>query len=494
MSRVTKKAKAGKITAGTYDAIVFGGGPAGSTAGNLLAHKGYRVLVIEKDRFPRHHIGESLLPGLNSLYRRLGVEKRLMRSNFFLKTGGTYIWGPTRKPWSIWFMDLSEAPTYLDERSQTWAYHVDRDRFDKILLDQCARRGAEVVQPALVKDVGMRGRTITHVDYATEDGKTHRARAKFYFDATGLAGLMARKMRWRVFEKQLRHIAVYSYFEGARLLPGEHRYQIFVVNNPDGWIWYIPLAKNRVSVGVVTSSKRLAEAKKDMAGFLMRSIERAPEVAKLLKRAKRTQPMRIDRDWSYCARRFIGDNFLLIGDAASFIDPLLTYGVAMAMHASALAADCVDLALREPKRGKEFLEHFEKVHRHRYKDILDFVKFFYSGNRQRKEYFWKARRILNYPGNSYAKYAFTFMASAHYLWKSYLYVAYFRQIFQPIGLPVERLRKDRKFLEEVKRIRTMDLAFIDEPLLRPGERRSLVAEEAKLARLVEKEVKRRMRR
>jgi flavin-dependent dehydrogenase len=451
-----------------YDVIVFGGGPAGSTAGNLLARQGRRVLVLEKERFPRHHIGESLLPGLNYLYRRLGVRDILRREGFFRKTGGSYIWGKTRDPWSITFIQFDEAPVPCATSSEVFAYHVDRGRFDELLLRQCAKVGAEVRQKATVVDIGLKGETVTGVTYRTADGRRRRAEASFYLDASGQAALIPNRLGWRAFDPQLRHMAVYTYFKGAKLLEGARRNHIFVVNIPDGWLWYIPISAARVNVGVVTSIDKSKEAGRDLERFLMDRVRGAPEIARLMKRARRVERLRVERDWSYRSRRFAGDNFLLLGDAAAFVDPLLSYGVTLAMHSGALAADCVDIALGNPERRKRMIAHYDEVHARRFDELLEFVKYFYDGNRDREEYFWKARRVVRHVRNRYSKCAFTYLVSGYTMWDKVLHKPYFARFFAGLGAPVEKLKGDKRFLRAAAGLQASDLPpMIDEAFPAP---------------------------
>ena len=450
----------------TFDAVVIGGGPAGSTAANLLAQAGRRVLVLEKERFPRHHIGESLLPGLNYVYRRLGVAQALREQGFFVKTGGSYVWGRDRRPWSVNFLNVRDDGFRFIPQPERTAYHVDRARFDRLLLEQCARRGAVVVQPAAVVDLPTRGERVLGAVFRTPDGEETRVRADFYLDASGQSALLQRRMGWQVFDAQLRHMAVYTYFDGARPLPAPRDGHIFVTDVADGWFWFIPLGRGRVSVGFVTSVARAKEAGKDLEAFFLAQLRRARPLARPLAGARRCEPMRMLRDWSYRSRSFAGDNFLLLGDAAAFVDPLLSYGVTLAMHSAALAADCVDVALQAPSRREKVLAHYREQQEARFDQLLDFVKYFYDGNRHRREYFWKARRIARHLENRYAKYAFTYLVAGYPVWTPESR-AYFDRFFTPLGLPVDRLRRDARFLHAAGKLGPVDLALIDEGFAPP---------------------------
>lgn len=454
----------------TWDVIVIGGGPAGSTAANLLAARGRRVLVLEKDVFPRHHIGESLLPGLSPLFVRLGVEGTLKKAGFFVKTGGSYIWGRSKTPWSISFADLAEAPGYMVGREETWAWHVERARFDTMLLSAARRRGAVVRQPAVVTAVEPEGDSIRSLTVRGEGGGSERLTARSYLDATGQAGLLAGKLGWRRYDSQLRHLAVYTYFEGARLFAGPRHQHIFIENIKDGWVWFIPLSETRVSVGVVTSLSQAPRVREGMEAFFLSRLARTREASRRVKAARRVEPFRLERDWSYRSRRFAGENFLLAGDAAAFIDPLLSYGVTLAMHSAELAADCLEGALARPARRGDLFAHYDAAHGARFDELRDFTKFFYDGNRHRESYFWKARRILDHRGNRYSRAAFTFLVSGHPHWDSLYQRGYFKRFFPPLGLPA-KLRKDPRFLAAVAASGRPDLALIDEPLPPPARRK-----------------------
>lgn len=447
----------------SWDAVVVGGGPAGSTAANLLAAEGRRVLVVERAPFPRHHIGESLLPGLSRLFERLGVSARLRRAGFFPKTGGSYLWGRSRKPWSITFADLAEAPRHVIGREETWAYHVERARFDKVLLDQARRRGAAVLQPAAVTDVAFSGSRVTSLTVRRPDGRSERLRAKLYIDATGQDGLLASRLGWRRYDEQLRHMAVYGYFEGARLFAGPRHNHIFIESVPGGWVWFIPLSERRVSVGVVTSLDAAAEVRRGMGAFFASRLALTKEASRRTKApARLVGPLRVERDWSYRSTRFSGENFLLAGDAAAFIDPLLSYGVTLAMHSAELAAATAHRALAAPSERRALFARYARAHGARFDDLRDFTKYFYDANRDRRDYFWEARRLLAPEDNRYAKAAFTFLVSGHPHWDALYRRGYFKRFFEPLGVP-PALRRGRRRAAGAP----PELAMIDAPLELP---------------------------
>ena len=313
---------------GRADVIVVGGGPAGSTAANLLAHDGHDVRVLEKEIFPRFHIGESLLPIDLPIFARLGVQ--LDTDEFIRKDGAEFIEERTGATATFLFAEA------LDGTLQS-AYQVERAKFDHLLLQQAEARGAKV-------RYGVRVEAMTEEDGAirvdTKDGDTVRAR--FLIDATGQDALLARAHGTVQPLKGFGCVAVFRHYDGlARAIVDELTASgnIKILMVPDGWMWLIPLAGARLSVGIVSRNAVSSPETLDAA------IAASPLTQRLIAGAAGTAP-RIIRNFSYRNRRAYGRRWGCAGDASCFLDPVFSSGVSLAMVGAESVATRVSAALR----------------------------------------------------------------------------------------------------------------------------------------------------
>src|SRR6185369_228262 len=228
---------------GDWDVVIAGAGPAGSTAAAFLARDGHRVLVLEKERFPRYHIGESLIPGCLRILNALGVRDQVERAGFVVKRGGTFLWGVDGE-WRFSFDEQGGEPNY--------AYQVDRSRFDQILLDHARSSGAEVHEGVAVRSIDVdNGDPVIVSDAGI-------ARARYVIDATGQSSILGRKRGERHFDESLRNVAIWRYYRGCGRLPEPRAGDIMIVRQGDGWFWYIPLETSEgglTSLGVVMSAE-----------------------------------------------------------------------------------------------------------------------------------------------------------------------------------------------------------------------------------------------
>jgi halogenation protein CepH len=383
-----------------FDAIVIGGGPAGATASTLLARRGHRVLLLEREQFPREHVGESLLPASLPILEELGVRDAIEAAGFLKKYGATMVWGSSPEPWSWYFQETN--------RRYPHAYQVVRATFDQILLDNAAASGVDVRQRHRVTEILRTGDRVSGVAYLDAAGAASEASAQVTIDASGQQALVANALGLREWDDFFRNLAVYGYFTGVERLPSPDENNILVEAHPDGWCWTIPLHDGRASVGVVVDSDRAQERIEagDLSSFLNEYIAAAPNTKRLVCNATLEGSPQAVRDWSYVAGSLIGDGYVLAGDAACFIDPLFSSGVHLAMNAGVLADAYVATLLRDEELAIESRPVYERLYLQQYQHFRELAKLFYSSNRTADSYFWEARRLTSNAADLTARAAF----------------------------------------------------------------------------------------
>lgn len=324
-----------------YDVIVIGGGPAGSTVAALLAEQGHRVLVCERESFPRFKIGESLMPGTYWTLKRLSVLDEMKRSAFPAKYSVQFYSGSGRSSAPFYFFENDDH-----ESSQTW--QVLRSDFDQMLLDNAAEKGADVLQDTSVLDVLFEGDRAVGVRTKLPDKSQQEFRAKVVVDASGQSALISRNLKIKRVEPKLKKASIYTHFEGGVRDEGidEGATIIFHTQNQDSWFWYIPLPNNTVSVGVVGSLDYLLQNRDDDPQKIFEDeLEICPALKPRLADAKQLFPVKTTKDFSYRASRVAGDGWVLVGDAYGFLDPIYSSGVFLALKSGELAADAITEAL-----------------------------------------------------------------------------------------------------------------------------------------------------
>lgn len=351
------------------DAIVIGGGPTGSTVAARLAQRGRRVILLEKERFPRFHIGESLLPCSMPLLEQLGAMPALEAHGFLPKYAAEFVTADGSMSQRYAFADglIPGAPS---------AFEVDRSEFDHLLLKNAARLGVDVREGMTVTrfDVSRERAVVTVRD---EAGAEAQLSADVLIDATGQSSLLAGKLGMREMDLGLKNFAVFSHFEGAERHEGKREGDISVVLIPGGWWWVIPLAGGRTSVGQVGPASMLRGRKPDEAYF-HEQIAATPYLAKRLAKASRVAPVRTISDYSYVSKKLAGDRFVLVGDAGAFIDPVFSTGVYLGMVGAFRAADAVDAALNAGRFGRREFVDYESWVMKQVDTYKKFVKGFYK--------------------------------------------------------------------------------------------------------------------
>ncbi|MEE3850345.1 tryptophan 7-halogenase [Gordonia sp. LSe1-13] len=379
------------------DVVVVGGGPGGSTVATLLAKSGHRVIQLEKETFPRYQIGESLLPStIHGVCRLLGVEEKIKDAGFMPKRGGSFRWGKNPVPWNFLF---AISPEFAGEGS--YAYQVERMKFDQILLEHSASSGVDVRQNCRVNGTEQdeRGRVVG-VRYVDADRVEHHVRAGYVVDASGNTTRLSKHAGGeRIYSDFFQNVAIFGYFEGGKRLPAPDSGNILCAAFDEGWIWYIPLTDELTSVGAVISKSkadRLDAQESTLRGY----IDRCAIVKDMLSDATRVTEgtygqIRLRKDYSYANTRFWGNGMVLVGDAACFIDPVFSTGVHLATYSGVLAARSINSVLSGAMSEERAFGEFEGRYRREYAVFYEFLSAFYDMEQSEDSYFWKARRVTN---------------------------------------------------------------------------------------------------
>jgi flavin-dependent dehydrogenase len=337
------------------DVLVVGGGPAGATIAALLAERGRRVILLEKDRHPRFHIGESLLPHNLPLFDRLGVRDKIETSAMH-KHGIEFVSPYHGK--SIRY-DFANA---WDKRFP-YSFQVRRSEFDHILLRNAAAKGAEVIEACRATAIEFPEDGHAVITGRDAEGRTRQWTAAFVVDASGRDTLLAAQLGGKARNPRNNSAAIFGHFTGARRLPGKAEGNITIVWFDHGWFWFIPLSDGATSVGAVCPAAFLKNRGTDLERFFMSVIASCPEIADRLKAAELVGEVTATGNYSYSAKRTSGRRFILVGDACAFIDPVFSTGVYLAMTTAFWGAEAVETCLRAPQRAGRALKHYDAATR-----------------------------------------------------------------------------------------------------------------------------------
>lgn len=369
--------------------LVIGGGPGGSTAAALLAKEGIDVLVLEREQFPRYHIGESLLPACLPTLRMSGALDAVIAHGFQVKRGGVFRWGKDE-----WILDWDKM---VDPPAMSW--EVDRAEYDEILLRNAAAQGAEVVEKATVKNVVFDGDRPVAVQWVHDGGEVRTTHFRYLVDASGRTGVLAKQhLDTRTRHEVFQNVAVWAYWNGAHQLPGNVEGGINVVAGDDGWWWSIPLAGNRHSVGLVTHKDEFGALRPgypSLQDYYLDRLHKHPAMHSLVEGARLAGQVRAEQDYSYAAERFSGPGHVMVGDAACFLDPLLSTGVHLAQYSATLAAAAIATAHRGEMGEQEALGFFEFTFRRAYTRMLVLVGRLYQKYEGANTYFKQSQQLVH---------------------------------------------------------------------------------------------------
>ncbi len=349
------------------DVLVIGGGPAGTTAASLLAEKGHRVVLLEKAHHPRFHIGESLLPANMPLFERLGVADQVKAIGM--------------EKWAAEFVSPLHAHRQRYEFADAWdkslpyAYQVPRAEFDHILIKNAAAKGAQVIEGCKVVAIEFlpddRG---AHITGRYDDGHEATWQARFVIDASGRDTFLANRFKAKTRNPKHNSSSVYAHFTGAQRLEGKAEGNITIFWFEHGWFWFIPMLNGITSVGVVTWPYYMkTREKRSLDQFLVDTMASCPALMERMQDAKMTSEVEATGNFSYVTDHTHGTNYLLLGDAYAFIDPIFSSGVLFAMNSGVVGATAVDTYLRQPQEAPAAFREFDRQMKHGPKEFSWFI-------------------------------------------------------------------------------------------------------------------------
>ncbi len=353
-----------------YDVAIIGGGPAGSTAATLLARTGRTVIVLERDKFPRFHIGESLLPFSMKAFTRLGLHEKFRNAGFMEKFGGEMFGASGSEGVKFYFEDGFRSQT---DRS----YQVTRAEFDKVLLDHSKENGAEVREETAVEQVTF-SKSGVRLRIAPKDAAPAEIVARYVIDASGRNSVIGMQFKLKKSYTHLQKISIFAHYDGVAREDGRDGTLTRMVRALDRWFWIIPLTENRTSIGVVLDAATFKNAKMSPEDFLEQAIEEQPVLLQRLGGATRASAVHTAADFSYRNERLTGDRWMLAGDAAGFIDPVFSSGVFLAVLAGETCADALQVVLDHPRKARRLFARYEKTVNKAMDVYLRFVNAWYT--------------------------------------------------------------------------------------------------------------------
>lgn len=378
---------------------MIGGGPGGSTAASFIAMRGHKVILLEKDKYPVYKIGESLLPStVRGICRLLGVTEELKAAGFFPKFGGTFYWGRDLDPWTFSFSSSVRA-----EGENAVAYHVERSKFDLILLNNTRRLGVDVREEHVVTSLSVESGRVTGVFFTDSKGRSRFCSTKFVVDASGSQTHVAYYAGKRIMSEFFQNLALFGYYRHGKRLERPRDGDILSAAFDDGWFWYIPLSSTLTSVGAVVGRQHGPSLQGNFVEAMESFIQKCPPIRSLLRNAERVTDgpygqIRIRADYSYQNTSFWAPGLVLVGDSACFIDPVFSSGVHLATYAALLAARSINTCLRQTRLDEKPSENacfreFEARYRREYTRFHEFLVAFYDTNADLESHYWTAKRV-----------------------------------------------------------------------------------------------------
>lgn len=376
-----------------FDTVVIGGGPAGSTVASFLKKydPDHRVLVLEREQFPREHVGESQLPPISTILDEIGAWDKIEAANFPIKIGATYRWGTTDDLWDYEFYPVrlfknDPRPAKFQGQRKMTAFQVERAVYDKILLDHAEELGAQVRQQTKVTKFDLTGNRIDrlHIESDHPDFQEDKiVTADHYVDCSGSSGILRRALGIEIdAPRALRNVAFWQYWDNAEwaVTVGNGATRVQVMSIGYGWLWFIPISPTKSSLGLVCPAEYYKKSGLTPEEIYKDAIQRDPLIAKLIKNATPSSQVHATKDWSFLSKTMAGDNWFLAGESGGFADPILAAGLTMA-HAAARDCAFTILELKKGTLNPQWLkDQYHETQATRINQHIRFAEFWYSAN------------------------------------------------------------------------------------------------------------------
>ena len=376
-----------------FDVGIIGGGPAGAAVGSYLARAGLSCVVFERELFPRPHVGESLVPSSTRVFKEIGFLDQLDQAGFPKKYGAAWTSADKGPVYNHNFEGLEadcHAGVRFEERQQpgidrNYTFHVDRGKFDLLLLQHAHRLGATVYEGVRVQDVDFSEPAMPRINFSVAR-KVTSTRVRMVVDASGRRTLLGNQLKLRVHDPVFDQYALHTWFEGFdRGILARDKSQadfIFVHFLPltNTWVWQIPISETVTSIGVVTQKKNFARSREEREEFFWHCLETRPALARGLRAARQMHPLSSEGDYSYAMKEICGDHFVLVGDAARFVDPIFSTGVSIALNSARFASADILRAAETGDFGRESFRTFEATLRRGTKNWYEFISVYYRLN------------------------------------------------------------------------------------------------------------------
>ncbi|MTJ80586.1 MAG: NAD(P)/FAD-dependent oxidoreductase [Telmatospirillum sp.] len=377
-----------------FDVGIIGGGPAGSTMASYLAKAGVSCAIFEREIFERAHVGESLVPATTPVLLEIGAMEKIEAAGFPRKFGAAWTSAESGPVDKMGFQgldhDFRSAEIMFNERSQTgvdrdYTFHVDRGKFDRILLEHAVELGAQAYQGVTVRNVDIKapGDVRLHVKLGNQ---TVELKTKMVVDASGRHTMLGRQFDLRETDPVFNQFAIHTWFDGydrraATENPKKLDY-IFIHFLPvtNTWVWQIPITDTITSIGVVTQKKNYVNSKSSLEEFFWETLKTRPNIHDALKASKQLRPLKSEADYSYSMKEVCGDGFVLIGDAARFVDPIFSSGVSVALNSARIASMDIVPAVKANDFRAERFSHYKEMIRNGVKNWYEFITLYYRLN------------------------------------------------------------------------------------------------------------------